>query len=76
MNLAAYLALTSHWISLNKSNGHLVLKSALISFYRLKKKHSGVNIAETILHLPKWANITLKVCLPCGIYSLVCQILL
>jgi hypothetical protein len=49
--MAAYLAVTSHWISLNKSNGCLSLKAALIGFHHLKKKHTSINIARTILYI-------------------------
>ncbi|KAF8271225.1 hypothetical protein EI94DRAFT_1493682, partial [Lactarius quietus] len=56
--------LTSHWISLNESNGCLTHKATLIGFHRLKKKHSGTNIAKAILHLLDWAGITLNVGLP------------
>ncbi|KAN0135285.1 hypothetical protein V8E53_006850, partial [Lactarius tabidus] len=55
-NLAAYLALTSHWISQDKSTGHLTIKAALIGFHRIKKRHTGVNIANTILELLDWAD--------------------
>jgi hypothetical protein len=59
--MVAYLALTSHWVSLNESSGCLILRAVLISFHRIKKKHSGTNIAKTILHLLYWANVTHKV---------------
>ena len=55
------LALTAHWISLDKSTGRYSLKSALIGFNRLKKQHTGVNIAKTILHLLDRTGVTLKV---------------
>jgi hypothetical protein len=64
------LALTAHWISLDESNGRLALKAALIGFHRLKKKHSGVNMAKTILHLLDRADVTLQVRFPCDIYLL------
>ncbi|KAN0139594.1 hypothetical protein V8E53_002623, partial [Lactarius tabidus] len=60
-NLAAYLALTSHWISQDKSTGHLTIKAALIGFYRIKKRHTSVNIANTILELLDRADVTLKI---------------
>ncbi|KAF8502328.1 hypothetical protein F5888DRAFT_1608137, partial [Russula emetica] len=50
-NLEAYLALTAHWISSDESSGCLALNAALIGFHRLKKKHTGINIAKNILHL-------------------------
>ncbi|KAH9026145.1 hypothetical protein EDB85DRAFT_1809554, partial [Lactarius pseudohatsudake] len=34
-NLASYLALTAHWISLDASSGRLTLRAALIGFHRL-----------------------------------------
>jgi hypothetical protein len=60
--MAAYLAVTSHWISLDESNRRLSLKAALIGFHRLKKSHTGVNIARTILYILDRADVTLKVC--------------
>jgi len=59
-NLAAYLALTAHWIS--KSNGCLVLKAVLIGFHHLKKKHMGVNLAKMIEYLLDQAGVTLSIC--------------
>ncbi|KAN0135742.1 hypothetical protein V8E53_006633 [Lactarius tabidus] len=60
-NLAAYLALTSHWISQDKLTGHLTIKATLISFHCIKKRHTGVNIANTILELLDRADVTLKI---------------
>lgn len=64
--------LTAHWISSDESSGRLALNAALIGFHRLKKKHTGVNIAKNILHLLDRANVTLKVCISYDIYSHVC----
>jgi hypothetical protein len=50
-NLEAYLALTAHWISCDESSGCLMLNAALVGFYHLKKKHSGLNIVKCILYL-------------------------
>ena len=61
--MASYLALTTHWIARDK-NGRLGLKAALIGFNRLKKKHTGSNVARTILYLLDRADVTLRVCLP------------
>ena len=61
-NLAAFLALTAHWISSDKQLGSLSLRAMLIGFHRLKKKHTGRNIARTILYLLDRANVTHKVC--------------
>ena len=55
------MALTTHWISQDKSSGRLVLKAALIGFHRLKENHTGVNIARTILYLLDRADVTVKV---------------
>jgi hypothetical protein len=63
-NLASYLALTAHWIAVDAPSGRLGLKVALIGFHRLKKKHTGANIARTIIHLLDRADVTLKVCTP------------
>jgi hypothetical protein len=60
-NLESYLALTAHWISCDESSGRLALNAALIGFHRLKKKHTGLNIAKTILYLLDRADVTLKV---------------
>ena len=62
--MASFLALTAHWISSDKSTGCLSLKAALIGFHRLKKRHTGRNIARMILYLLDWANITHKVFIP------------
>jgi hypothetical protein len=56
------LAVTAHWIALDKSSGGLTLKAALIGFHRLKDKHTGINIARTIRYLLDRAGVTLKVC--------------
>ena len=66
--MAAYLALTSHWISQDKSTERLTLKSALIGFHRIKKKHTGSNVADAILQLLDRAGVTLKVCRPDDVY--------
>ena len=57
-SLRAFLAVTAHWIGLKDSK--LDLKAALIGFHLLKKKHTGKNIAKTILHLTDRAGITEK----------------
>ena len=59
--MESYLALTAHWIALDAPSGRLSLKAALIGFHRLKKKHTGINIAITIIHLLDRAGVTLKV---------------
>jgi hypothetical protein len=57
-SLRAFLAVTAHWIGLKDSK--LDLKAALIGFHLLKKKHTGRNVAKTILHLTDRAGITKK----------------
>ena len=66
----SYLALTAHWISLEAPSGCLSLRVALISFHCLKKYHTGVNIARTILHILDHMDVTHKVCDSNNIYSL------
>jgi hypothetical protein len=58
--LSSYLALTAHWISVG-DGGSLSLKTALIGFHNLKKKHTGENIAKNLFHLIKRASILEKV---------------
>jgi hypothetical protein len=59
-NMAAFLALTAHWISSDKSSRCLSLKAALIGFHQLEMTHMGLNIAKTILFLLDWAGIMHK----------------
>ena len=73
--MQSYLALTAHWIFLDKTSGCLLLKAALIGFHHLKKKHMGNNIARTILYLLDRAGVTSKVFVP-YIYVLACQLAL
>ena len=46
------------------------MKTALIGFHRLKKKHSGINIAKNILHLLDRADVTFKVYISYYIYHM------
>lgn len=48
---------------MEESTGRLTLKTALIGFTRVKKRHTGANLAETILELLDRAELPLKVCL-------------
>ena len=59
--LSSYLAVTAHWISEGGGGESLSLKTALIGFHRLIKRHTGKNIARTILHILDRAGITAKV---------------
>lgn len=56
--MTSFLALTAHWIAVK--DGKLTLKVALIGFHRLKAKHTGKNIARTLLHLIDRAGIKHK----------------
>jgi hypothetical protein len=57
-SLRSFLAVTAHWIGLKDSK--LELRAALIGFHLLTKKHSGKNIARTMLHVIERAGITNK----------------
>jgi hypothetical protein len=48
-----------------------MLRAALIGFHRLKKKHSGANIAKNVLHLLDWADVILKVGISYYIYTFI-----
>ena len=60
-NMVAFLGLTAHWIHSDRMTRCLSLKAALIGFNHLKKRHTGHNIARTILFLLDWAGVTAKV---------------
>ena len=62
--MAAFLAVTLHWISCDKSTGSLSLRAALIGFRRLKKRHTGRNLAKSILRVLDRAGILAKVFIP------------
>jgi len=57
-SLRFFLALTADWIG--QKNSKLELRAALIGFHMLKKRHTGRNIAKTILHLLERASIEKK----------------
>ncbi|KAJ8581509.1 hypothetical protein M405DRAFT_751700 [Rhizopogon salebrosus TDB-379] len=59
--LAAYLAMTAHWIAKVEETGTLALKGALTSFHRICNKHTGKSLARTVLHLLDRADVTIKV---------------
>lgn len=61
--------MTAHWISYDETNRRITLKAALIGFHRMKVRHTGVNIAKTILHILDRADVTLKVWFPRDISS-------
>lgn len=56
--LHSFLAVTAHWIA--QKNSKLELRAGLISFHRLKKRHTGKNIARTLYHLINRAGIKNK----------------
>jgi len=58
--MASFLGLTCHWIAADKSTRSLSLKASLISFHRLKKKHTGRCIAKAIAYLLDRAGVTHK----------------
>jgi len=59
--MASFLGLTCHWIAADASTGSLSLKTSLISFHCLKKKHTGCSIAKAIVYLLDHACATNKV---------------
>jgi len=63
-NLASFLAITSHWIACDNATSSLSLKAALIGFQRLKKRHTGRNLARAILRVIDRAGILAKVFIP------------
>jgi hypothetical protein len=68
--MASYLALTAHWLSPGGTRGRPAdLRTALIGFRLLKKKHTGNNIARTIVYLLDRAGITAKVCTPYTLFA-------
>ena len=59
--MASFLGLTCHWITADASTGSLSLKTSLISFHHLKKKHTGHSIAKAIVYLLDCTCVTNKV---------------
>jgi len=59
--MVSFLGLTCHWIAADASTGSLSLKTSLISFHCLKKKHMGRSIAKAIVYLLDHACATNKV---------------
>ena len=60
-NLKSYLAMTGHWISEDPTTKVLHLECALIAFHRLRDRHMGESLANTILYLLDRMNVTDKV---------------
>ena len=59
--MVSFLGLTCHWIAADRSTRSLSLKVSLISFHRLKKRHTGCGIAKAIIYLLDHAGVTNKV---------------
>lgn len=53
--------MTAHWIAEVEGTTALQLKMALIAFHRLRGKHDGKTLAETVLRLLDRAQITVEV---------------
>ena len=62
----AYLAITAHWIANVEGTSALQLKTALIAFHRLYRRHDGRAIARTVVHLLDRAGVTVKVSRLCS----------
>jgi hypothetical protein len=53
--------MTAHWVAKVEGTSSLELKTALIAFHRLRGRHDGKTLAETVLRLLDRAQITVKV---------------
>lgn len=60
-NLQPFLAMTAHWVAKVEGTTALQLKTALIAFHRLRGRHDGKTLAETVMKLLDRAQITVKV---------------
>jgi hypothetical protein len=69
-NRQPYLAITAHWIGNVEGTTALQLKAALIAFHRVRSRHDGKSLAETVLRLLDRAQVTVKVmwCTNCDAY--------
>ena len=65
-NRRPFLAITAHWIAKVEGTTALQLKTALIAFHRLRGRHDGKTLAETVLRLLDKAQVTVKVSIFCG----------
>jgi hypothetical protein len=65
-NMRPYLAMTAHWIATIDGSSALELKAALIAFHRLRGRHDGESLAQTVLQLLDRAGITVKVSTMCN----------
>jgi hypothetical protein len=43
--------MTAHWVARDGLSGGLTLKTALIAFHHLTSRHTGQELAKTMLHL-------------------------
>jgi hypothetical protein len=57
----SFLAVTAHWVASVGGSSALQLKTALITFHRLRQNHTGKSMARTVMHLLDRADITVKV---------------
>lgn len=53
--------MTGHWISEDPTTKTLHLESALFAFHRLRDRHTGESLAQTILYLLDRMHVTHKV---------------
>jgi hypothetical protein len=60
-NRRPFLAMTAHWIGRVEGATALELKMALIGFHRLRGRHDGKTLAETVLKLLDRAKVTVQV---------------
>jgi len=60
-NRQPFLAMTAHWIAKVEGTTSLQLEMALIAFHRLRGRHDGKTLAETVVKLLDRAQITVKV---------------
>jgi len=56
----SYLAVTAHWVAVVEGTSALQLKSALITFHRLRQGHTGKELVKTMMYLLDRAGITLN----------------
>jgi hypothetical protein len=60
-NLRPFLAMTAHWVAKVEGTTTFQLKTALIAFHRLRGRHNGKALAETVMDILDRAEITGKV---------------
>jgi hypothetical protein len=60
-NLRPFLAMTAHWVAKVEGTTTFQLKTALIAFHRLRGRHDGKTLAETVMDILDRAEMTSKV---------------